>query len=161
MKTAVVFYTRDGSTRIAAQVLAEDLDADVFELEEASKRGRSTFCFVWAGFSASFGIKSRLKDDFSAQMKAYERICIGTPVWAGRAVPALNAFLQHFDPRGKEMIIFTVQADPSPTQKCAQKMAKILTKKGAHVQKTMSLYGAGVGKIAQRGDIERQISAQL
>lgn len=161
MKTAVVFYTKDGSTRVTAQVLAEKLGADIFELAEAKKRGGSVFAFMAAGFGAVLGRQSRLKDDYAAQMGAYERICIGTPVWASRTAPAVNAFVRSLDAQGKRIIIFTVQADPNPSRKGADALAAALKKKGAVVEKTLCLHGADIGRTAQKSDMGKQISALL
>ncbi len=91
MKTAIVFFSYDGSTRVAAEVLSEKTGADLFELEEKRKRDRSPLSFMAAGFSASIGKRSRLKDTFSQQLETYGKIYIGTPVWAGKATPAVNS----------------------------------------------------------------------
>ena len=161
MKTAVVFFTRDGSTRVAAQVLAEKLSADIFELEEVKKRGGSPFSFMAAGFGAFTGARSRLKNDFAAQMGAYERICIGTPIWAGQAVPAVNTFVHRLGAKDKKVIVFAVQGDPDTNKNSAQKLFAALEKKGALVETMLCLYGADVGKTAQKEDIEKQISSSF
>ena len=84
MKTAVVYYTYGGSTRVAAEVLAKQLSADVFELEEVKKRGKSALSFMTAGFGALAGKRSRIKSDFAAEMKNYDCLYIGSPVWANK-----------------------------------------------------------------------------
>ena len=114
-----------------------------------------------AGFGASAGLKSRLNDDFSEQMDAYERICIGSPVWASRTVPAVNAFAHSLDAAGKRIMLFTVQADPKPTEKSVEKLKKKLEKQGAFMEKTLCLHGAGPGRTAAKEDLATQIAAVL
>ena len=159
MKTAVVFYSRDGSTKTAAGVFAKKLSADIFELEEKNDRLKKSF--IAAGFCAAIGKKSRLKHDFCEQMDRYETICIGTPVWASRAVPAVNAFVNALNADGKDVIIFTVQADTNPTPKSAQKLIETLERKGAKINRVICLYGARVGKTAEIADMEKQIGSLL
>jgi flavodoxin len=162
MKTAVVYYTRDGNTRVTAQALAQKLGADLFELEEVKKRGKSAGAFMAAGFGASVGLCSRLKNDFAPEMKAYDMICIGSPVWAGKTVPAINAFIRGMDAAGKQIILFTVQADEHPEAKpakCLEAHKVSLEKKGATVTRMLRLHGAPPGKTAEQEDIQRQIKS--
>lgn len=161
MKTAVVFYTRDGNTRLAAKLLAKRLGADVFELEEVKKRGRSAASFMAAGFGASFGLKSRLKSDYAQEMRAYDTICIGSPVWAGKTVPAVNAFVNTLNASGKRIILFTVQADPHPEAKppvSLEAHKAILENKGGAVAKMLRMHGAPPGKTADEAELQTQIS---
>jgi flavodoxin len=164
MKSAVVFYSYDGSTRAAANVLAERIGADAFELEETRSRGRSPLAFMAAGFSASVGKSSRLKNRYALEMKKYDTVYIGTPIWAGKAAPAVNSFVRYGDFAGKNVVIFTVQAD-TESDKNASKGPDILKtkleKKGAVVLKIARLHGAPPGKTAAESDLLKQIEAKL
>lgn len=159
MKTAVVFYSLDGSTRVAAQAIADKYGADVFELKEAKHRGRSTFAFMGSGFSALVGARSRLVSTYSKDMQLYDQIYIGTPVWASKPVPAVNTFVAELEPRGKEIIIFTVQADKNDSEpiKGSVQMKKKLEDNGAIVTQILTLVGAGVNKTADRKEMNKQI----
>jgi len=162
MKTAVVYYSRDGSTRVAAQTLAQKFGADLLEIEEVKKRGKSAGAFMAAGFGASFGLCSRLKNNFAQEMKGYDVICIGSPVWAGKTAPAVNAFIRDLDATGKQLILFTVQADEHPESKpptCLEAHKAALEKKGASVSRLMRMHGAPPGKTADQQDMEKQIEA--
>ncbi len=164
MKTAVVFFSRDGNTRLAADLLAHRLGADVFELEEGKKRGKSAASFMAAGFGASFGLRSRLKTSFAQELREYDRICIGSPVWAGKTVPAVNAFIHGLDAAGKQIILFTVQADPQPETKAPQSLnthKQALETKGASVTYLLRIHGAPPGKTADAKSIQIQLDNQL
>ena len=163
MKTAVVYYSKDGSTRVAAKVLAEKLGADIFELKEIKPRGSSPAAFMGAGVAAFFGSRSRLKDTCAPQMDTYERICIGTPIWAGKSVPAVNTFVRAVNPVGKDVIIFSVQADntpDAPPAKGIEKLMHLLEKKGAVVKQVIRLVGASPGKTADKAAMQGQMDGQ-
>ena len=164
MKTAVVFYSLDGSTRVAAQEIAERLDADVFELKEKKPRGKSPMLFIGGGFAAIFGVRSRVQDTFADRMGAYDRICIGAPLWGSRPAPALNTFVHALDPAGKLVMLFTVQADPNP-QASAAKGTKMISqkilKKGGSLLPVMRLHGEVPRKTATKEHMETQLDRQL
>jgi flavodoxin len=164
MKNAVVFYSRDGSTRLAAKIVAERTGADLFELEEKKKRGTSPVSFMAAGFSALVGRSSRLKYYYTAEMKAYDRIHIGTPIWAGKAVPAVNSFIKATDLKGREAVVFTVQADENTEAQSAKGidiLKTALTKKGVSFVKAIKLHGAPPGQTADEADMFRQIEKSI
>ncbi len=164
MKTAVVYYSLEGSTRLAAQVIAERLGADLFELHEKRQRKTGFALFAGGGFAAALGVRSRLKDNFGDRMKEYDRIFAGAPIWASSPAPALNTFLHAVEPRGKQLILFTVQADPNtdaPPQKSMEKRCALLRKKGADVLPVLRLYGASPGKTATKESMEKQLGGKL
>lgn len=164
MKTAVVFFSRDGNTRLVADLLAEKLGADVFELEEGKKRGKSAASFMAAGFGAAFGLRSRLKSSFAQEMKDYDTICIGSPVWAGKTVPAVNAFIHGLEAAGKRIVLFSVQADPQPEAKppvCLDAHKQALEKKGASVTQLLRMHGAPPGKTTNMQDLKTQIDSMF
>ena len=164
MAEAVVFYSCDGNTKLAAQAIAQKLAAHIFEIEETKKRKIKGFGFIRAGFGATLGKKSPIKNTFSDEMKNYDKLFIGTPVWAGKAAPAINAFIDTLDAAGKKVAIFTVQADPKPDESsapCADIMKKILESRGAVIIKTIKLCGANPGKTVEKAEIQKQIDEKL
>ena len=164
MKTAVVYYSLQGSTRTAAQALAERLGADLFELKEKKQRGQGFALFMGGGFAAALGLRSRLQDSFAVRMDGYERILAGGPIWASNPAPALNAFLHALDPKGKQMMLFTVQADPdtqSPPQKGVEKRCEALRKRGAQVLPVLRLHGASPGQAATKDAMAKQLDERL
>ncbi len=164
MKTAVVYYSLDGSTRMAAQVLAERFEADVFELKETKQRKKGFALFVLGGFAASTGRKSRVQDTFVDRMGGYDFICIGTPIWASSPVPAVNTFADTLDPADKQVMLFTVQADPntsSPPGKRAEQLCAVLREKGGSVLPILRMNGNSPGQTATKEHIEKQLEQKL
>ena len=159
MKKAVVFYSMDGNTRVFAQEIAKKVAADVFELEEVKKRPEGMKAFMSAGFQAAFGIKTKLKNDFTSEIADYEMIYIGTPIWASKAVPAVNSFLAKLKPEGKSFFVFTVQAGETygSPNKAAQKITGKLMKKGAVKTSAASFTGATIGKCLSPDEAKKLI----
>jgi flavodoxin len=164
MNTAVVYYSQDGSTRVAAQALAQRLGADVYELKEIKQRGRSKWAFMAAGFAAAVRLKSRVQDTFADRMGGYERVLIGTPLWAGSPVPAVNRFVYALDPAGKQIMIFTVQADTNPQEssfKGTDKLCDAIRAKGGDLLPVLRLHGEVPYKTAKKEHIEEQLEKRL
>ena len=158
MKTAVVYYSLDGSTGEAAKLIAQRLGADTFELEEVKKRGGKLLLFMGGGFGAMAGFRSRLKQNPAGQMSDYGAIYIGSPIWASRTVPAVNTFLHKLSASGKQIVFFTVQADPHPApSKGLQKLSDRLAKRGAAVGRVIRLHGAKPGETASQTHIAEQL----
>jgi len=115
MKSAVVYYSWTGKTEAAAKILQELTGSDLVKLEEAKPRKSSKPAFLGACFSALIGGKSRLKP-LSADLKAYDTIFLGTPVWAGHSVPAINAWISDSELKGKKIYLFVTQGDKKVPQ---------------------------------------------
>lgn len=161
MKTAVVYYSLDGSTREAAKLIAQRFKASSFELEEVKKRKGKFLLFMAGGFGAMAGVKSRLKSNPAGLMDDYATIYIGSPIWASRTVPAVNTFLSKLRAQDKQLILFTVQADPNPApSKGLQKLVGRLEKRGA-VVRVIRLHGAKPGEAASEAHLQAQLDKIL
>lgn len=103
MKTVIMYYTFGGSTKKEAERLATDLDAPSYRVKEAKNRS----------FLASFipgGLQAKQRKAVAIQpleidLKEYDRIIIGCPVWNGYPAPAFNSIVDRL-PEGKEVEIF-------------------------------------------------------
>jgi hypothetical protein len=47
-------------------------------------------------------------------MNYYDRIFVGTPIWAGKPAPAINAFINEAPIKGKKVIIFCAYSSIEP-----------------------------------------------
>lgn len=101
----VVYYTLGGSTRIYAEILAELLNDEVFELREKTPHlgfvGKLRGVFeVFMGTSASL---EELPD-----IQAGKPIFICSPIWAGNFPPAITEFIKKTDlQRRKVNVVLT------------------------------------------------------
>jgi len=105
VKAIAVFYSRTGHTKLVAETIAQELKADLREVEEVKKRRNGLITYVIGGFQAMRGKCSRIKP-IDVNLDDYGLIFVGSPVWASRTVPAINAFISQADFEGKEVVAF-------------------------------------------------------
>ena len=93
MKTAIVYYSMSGNTKYVADKIAEKLGADIIRIEpvkaypdEGAKK------FIWGGKSAVMGEKPVLQP-YEFSLEKYDRIILGTPVWASTFTPPVRTFI--------------------------------------------------------------------
>ena len=108
MKALVVYYSRTGNTKHVAEMIAEELKADLEELVD--KRGREGFLrYLRSGRDAIREKTTELKS-LQHQPGDYDLIFVGTPVWASRPAPAVRAFLESQNLSGKKVALFCTMA---------------------------------------------------
>lgn len=149
--TAIVFYSRDGSTRTAAGVLSDRLGAATVELADAGRNPG----FLLSGFRAKTGRRVRLAGDPWSEAKAYDRLVLAAPIWAGSGNPAMNAFLDGADLTGKTVYLLTVQADPGHGQAdtVLDHYARRVRESGGAVGGALAITGSSPGKTASEEDV--------
>jgi flavodoxin len=91
MKTLVVFYSRDGTTRKVANTVSEVLKCDTEELVDKRKR-IGFFGYMRAGFDATFRRLTTIEEP-KKDPNSYELIVIGTPIWSSKMAPAIRTYL--------------------------------------------------------------------
>ncbi len=147
MDAAVIYYSFQGNSALAAKALADKLGARLVELKEPKARSMGPGGFMLAGFQASFGVKSKLTGQPWQEVSGCGELHLITPIWASKPVPAMNRFLSKCDFSGKTVSLYAVMADPSAQAEKAWKvMASQVEKKGGKVKVTYGLVGAGPGK---------------
>lgn len=129
MKTVIIYYTFGGSTKKEAESLAAKLNAPVFRVKEARKR--SLFASFIPGGYLAMARKAVAINALNVDLKEYDRIIIGCPVWAGYPAPAFNAVMGLL-PTGKEVELFFCSAG-GDTQKSDQGTKDLIKKKGCTV----------------------------
>ena len=106
MKTLVAYYSLDGSTRRVAEAIAAALPADLFAIQPVKEiPARGFFKYFLGGAQASMGLKPRLAA-FSLDLASYDRILLGSPIWAGTITPPIRSFLFKSHLQGKEIACF-------------------------------------------------------
>jgi len=148
---AIVFFSRDGSTRIAASIIAEKTGAELVELKE-EKPSRN---FIISGFRASTRKHSSLAGDPWEAVASCDTIILGAPIWAGKGVPAMNGFLDKADLSGKHVYLFTLQADPNlrASDQVHAHYTSRVEEVGGVVDGTIALAGNSPGKTSNEADL--------
>ncbi len=131
MKSLVVFYSLTGKTRLAAQAIGESLDVEIAEIEEARARRMGFSVYLAGGFAAITNKGSRIKP-MTIDISRYERLFVGSPVWASRPAPAINSFIYGTNLEGRTVIPFVTLGGESSRAPLANMTAKI-QKSGGNV----------------------------
>lgn len=105
MKALVVYYSLTGKTETVANTIAEKLNADVRKIEEAKPRKNIVSLYVSGGYAASHDKCGEIKP-CDLDFDGYDLIMIGTPNWANKPVPAINAFISKVDFKSKMVVLF-------------------------------------------------------
>lgn len=138
MKTLVVYYSFDGNTKKAAEKIAADLSAELLELvpvKEIPKKGMGKFLI--GGMKATFGMGTKLQP-IDIHPQEYDRIILGTPIWAGKAAPAINEFLKKYPVLENITGLFTCSGG-GDNQGCVKQLEKKLSHVQSHWQYTVAL----------------------
>lgn len=125
MKKAVVFYSLSGNTQAAAKEIAEGIGADLIELKlvkpfptEKSKQ------LALGGMQAMFGVKPAIQE-LSKNIKEYDVLILGTPIWAGTIAAPVHSFLNKYQVLDKIVTVFTFSGG-GDNKRCIAKLSKRL-----------------------------------
>ena len=129
MKSLVVYYSLTGKTRLAAQAIAEALNATLVEIKETKPRklGFSVYLF---GSMAAFMNKGSMTKPMDVDLKQHDRIFIGSPMWFYRPVPAVNSFIYRTNFEGRSVIPFFTMGGDNSEKALANITAKIEKRQG-------------------------------
>ena len=112
MKTAIVYYSMSGNTEYVAEKIAEGIkpscQVDVIRITpEKAYPDKGAKKFLWGGKSAVMGDTPKLLP-YEFDAKNYDRIIIGTPVWASTFAPPIRTFLgENLTVAQKKVSVFT------------------------------------------------------
>ena len=94
MNRLVAYYSLSGNTEDAAKQLAGKLGADLLKLEtEKPMPKRFAAQILVGGGQVLMHHIPRLKP-LGKDLRGYDEIILGSPIWNSKGVPAINAFLQ-------------------------------------------------------------------
>jgi flavodoxin len=109
-KKLVVYFSASGVTRKAAEVLAEAINADLYEIKPQALYTKADL--DWedknSRSSVEMGDKSSRPAiaDKNANIAAYDVIFLGFPIWWYVAPTIINTFLESYDFAGKTIVPF-------------------------------------------------------
>ena len=110
MKPLVVYYSLTGKTKLVSQVIAEALNATLLEIKER-RPIPIPFVYLSGGFAAITNRGTKI-NPIDVDLKQYETIFIGSPMWGPRPAPAINSFIYQTNLEGRSIIpFFTMGGD--------------------------------------------------
>ncbi|MFH1061466.1 MAG: NAD(P)H-dependent oxidoreductase [Candidatus Omnitrophota bacterium] len=131
-KAIVIYYSYSGRTKQAAEYLktkiTRQFQTNMIELKPLDE---SKF-FLKQCVRAFRKIPANLNPDLPFDLKDYDLIALGTPVWAFGMAPALRAYIDKCTGLiGKKVILFATYGSGVGKDKCVQEMVEIVKDKGA------------------------------
>ncbi|NQU94759.1 MAG: NAD(P)H-dependent oxidoreductase [Candidatus Omnitrophica bacterium] len=147
MKSAVVYYSYSGNTHRVAQLIIDLLKNKGEEATPIRIRPlKEETSFIMQCREAFLGKKPELYRTL-LDLKDFDRVIIGSPVWAFKPAPAINSYLNECSSlEGKTAILFVTYGSGAGKDKALQVMKKGLEAKGARVQAMTSLQQAESAK---------------
>lgn len=126
MKTAIVYYSMSGNTKMVAEIIAKELSADLIEIKPVKDYpDKGARKFIWGGMKAVMGEKPQLNPyEFNGD---YDRIIFATPVWASSFTPPIRTFIDenHAALKGKHFAVCVCYAGGG-AEKAIDKLVKFL-----------------------------------
>lgn len=106
MKSIIVFYSLEGNTKLIAEKMAKTINSEILELKaknEVKHDGLSKY--LWGGKQVLFKEKPELLP-VDKNIKEYDLIIFGSPIWAGKYAPVFNTFLSENKITNKKIGLF-------------------------------------------------------
>jgi flavodoxin len=106
MKTLVIYYSLDGSTKAIAETIAGEIGADVLGLKPIKQlRGGALSKHFWGGRQVVLKELPGL-EPLTKNVADYDSLIIGTPVWAFNFAPPLRTFFSQKLVQNKKVALY-------------------------------------------------------
>jgi flavodoxin len=122
-KILVVYYSKTGNTKRAADDIARELDADVEAIEDKRKRSG-----IWGWITSGRDGMKKMKTEIETSGKnpaEYDLVIAGSPVWAWNMAPAVRTYLENNKASIKEYAFFVTSGN-TPSEKIVPYMKEIM-----------------------------------
>lgn len=106
----VAYFSVSGVTANVAKTLASAIDADLYEIKPKTPYTRADV--DWTNRKSRSSLEMRDKTyrpelaDTNANIRAYDTIYLGFPIWWYVAPTIVNTFLETYDFTGKKIVLF-------------------------------------------------------
>ncbi|MHA1170806.1 MAG: flavodoxin family protein, partial [Candidatus Heimdallarchaeota archaeon] len=95
MKSLVIYYSKTGNTKLMAESIASEVNAELFEIQRAKDiKSSGGFMLYFRGGFESMTKKNIRLEKTDIDFSNYDLIFLGTPVWAWRLNPVVRSFLK-------------------------------------------------------------------
>ena len=136
MSILIIYYSLTNNTKLVSETLAYNLNADIVRIQDQKPRK---------------GFKNRLTTTLDAlrenkteiypptlNLRNYDTIYIGTPVWAGKPTPSIVTIIDSCDLRGKDVILFATMSK-NGGKKTVERLEKKVRARGGRVIETFTI----------------------
>ena len=109
-KKLVAFFSASGTTKKVAEMIAEEVKADLFEIEPKIPYTKADLDWMNKKSRSSVEMSDKkyrpeiMKKEMD--MSSYDEILLGFPIWWYVAPTIVNTFLEAYDFSGKKIVLF-------------------------------------------------------
>ena len=109
-KKLVAFFSASGTTKKVAEMIAEEVKADLFEIEPKVPYTKADLDWMDKKSRSSVEMSDKkyrpeiMKKEID--MSSYDEILLGFPIWWYVAPTIVNTFLEAYDFSGKKIVLF-------------------------------------------------------
>ncbi|MFT9056224.1 MAG: NAD(P)H-dependent oxidoreductase [Ethanoligenens sp.] len=127
MTSAVIYFSKSGTTATIAKHIAKELDAPAEGIVRIGGGGVLAF---FREIAQSLSGKQPNIQPLSLDISSYDRIIIGTPVWAGRVSSPVTSFLAQYGGGIQSAAAFITHGDvKNPYSEVFEQLQTMLGKK--------------------------------
>ena len=109
-KTLVAYFSASGITKAAAEKLAAELSADIYEIEPEVPYTKADLNWMDKNSRSSIEMNDKSSrpaiKDTDANVADYDVVYLGFPIWWYIAPTIVNTFLEKYDFSGKKIVLF-------------------------------------------------------
>ena len=105
----VAYFSASGNTKAVAQVVADHLGADLYEITAEEPYTEADLAYYTGGRCDQEQDNPSVRPAINgtvANMDQYDLILIGHPIWHGQAPRIISTFLESYDFSGKTLVTF-------------------------------------------------------
>lgn len=136
MKTIIIYYSLSGHTGAVAKTMAAHLgECGLFELKEA--RIRAKMLTRLTGLFQAF-LKKSAPIASIPDMRSYDMVILGTPIWSRGLPPAVRGFLETAAWQDIQLNVFVTYRYGGDDD-VLREISTLVYERGGHVPQTMSL----------------------
>ncbi len=155
-KQLIVFFSRSGNTKKAAETMTKILKCDIEELadKQGSKSRKGLFGWLRSGKEGMKRIMAEIEPT-KANPANYDLVIIGTPNWGSNLASPVRTYLVNNKGKFKKVAFFCTMGGESPgktfiemEQACGKKPVRCIgirakaVKKGEHISKIKDFVGS-------------------
>ena len=110
MKKLVVYFSASHTTKKVAEIIAQEIKADLFEIEPVIPYSKEDLNWMNSNSRSSVEMSHKsfrpeiIKKDL--MLKDYDEIFLGFPIWWYKAPTIVNSFLEQYDFTDKKILLF-------------------------------------------------------
>ena len=125
MSILIIFYSRSGTTKQVANLIAKNLNCDIEEIFDTKNR-KGFFGYIKSAIDA---MRKRLTilEKINKNPETYDLIGIGTPIWTGSVSTPIRTYIVENKEKFKKVAFFCTEGGRGG-EKAFERMAKLCDK---------------------------------